>query len=131
MPSPEQQQERPAERNRPMPRGRRLRTDQVQQPSRYRIERQRKHETPRADHALTRRVPARGLATSSDVRTEQQRAECESAEEARNCGQNACGLVAQPQRALLRPHDLVAEPGAAGSHHQRQRRDSLVAHVNR
>ena len=66
-----------------------------------------------------------------NARTEQQRAASESAEEARNDGQNTGGFVAEPQRTLLRPDDLVAQAGEAGSHHQRERCESPVAHVNR
>ena len=56
-----------------------------------------------------------------NTRTEQQRTCGESAEETRNDSQDAGGFVSEPQRALLRPDDLIAQAGKAGSHHQRER----------
>jgi hypothetical protein len=66
-----------------------------------------------------------------NARTEQQGAASEPAEEARNHGQNAGGFVSEPQRALLRPDDLVAEAGEAGRPHQPKRWESPIAHVSR
>ena len=59
-----------------------------------------------------------GRALLLDARAERERADRQPAEERRHHRQHGGRLVTQPQRALLRPDDLVAQPGKAGGHHQ-------------
>jgi hypothetical protein len=117
----QQQQERPAERDRPLPRGGRLRADQREQRI---VDRRHRHDercTPDADQELAGRVPARRSAAVLDACTERERAQREAAEESGDHSEHRGRLVAQPQRALLRPDDLPAQAREARREHQSDR----------
>ena len=57
------------------------------------------------------------MSTTLNLWPHQQSAYCQTAEERRHYGQHGNGFVTQPQRALLRPDNLVTQTRKAGCYH--------------
>ena len=117
------EQERAEERHRPLPRRRRLHADDPQRPALnagISASSSRLQSPIASSHAAYQRA-GRALRAMRDPSAK--RARRQPAEERGHHRQHRRRLVAQPERALLRPDDLVAEPGEAGGRHQDQRQD--------
>ena len=117
----------PPKATRPLPRRGRL---GARQPQRCRAEgghRQHQQQGPERDGQLASGIPARGARAGRDARAKRERAHRQPAEERRHHRQHGGGLVTQPQGALLRPDDLIAEPREARRRHQEQRRPPAPA----
>ncbi len=58
-----------------------------------------------------------------DARAQRQCTAGKSAEKSGHDGEHGGGFVAQPQSALLRPDDLIAQPGKTGRDHEAAREE--------
>ena len=102
--------------------GRRLDADGLQHPAAERLREDEHDQAPQRDDELAADVPAHRARARLDARTEREAAEREPTEERSDDREHRRGLVPQPQRALLRPHDLVAHRSEPGCRHEEVRR---------
>ncbi len=99
---------------------------EAQQSSACRRHRQNQQQAPSGDNAArTTRTTAPARALRSMRGPNANAPSAQSSKERRHHGQHRGRFVAQPQRGLLRPHDLVAQPGKAGGQHQAMRDQPL------
>ena len=113
------QQERAGEREHPLRARRRLDTDRAHDPAAERRREDEQDQAPQRDDQLAAGVPAHRPRARLDPRAERQPSDGEPAEERGDDGEHRGGLVAQPQRALLGPDDLVPHRGEPRRHHQK------------
>ena len=100
---------------------RRLHADGREQPAADGLQQHREDQAPAADDRLARGIPPAGMRACLDASGEHERAERKSAEERGHHGEHGSGFVPEPDGALLRPDDLIAEPCEARCRHQGER----------